>query len=205
VLPRENACRYGSFASGQILYDYVGGNAMNFQDTTGLDPIIGVIVGGGFGAISGGWGAWHSGGNFDQIVGGAAGGFAAGILIGFVDPSFGIATVMVVGAAAGGAGDIWGQILGNNFDLQKVNQGEALGAAVGAAAGAGMGARVAIDTGLALEGLCSGSTADWIGNILGGIGGFVPSTFGGEIGKDLISPEPEPDWPHQLKPQPEHH
>ena len=107
--PRKSPPCYDELVSGATVYAYAAGNPVSRRDPTGKDPFIGATVGAIAGGIFGGLGAYVQGGSASDIAVAALYGAGSGALIGALDPSLGIATLAVIGGAAGGVGDLIGQ------------------------------------------------------------------------------------------------
>jgi RHS repeat-associated protein len=131
---------------GINFYAYAGNDPVSYVDPQGKDPIIGVAVGAIAGGIYGGMGAYLAGGNAKDIAIAAGIGAASGGLIGTLDPSLGVGTLALIGAASGGAGDVLGQVIAQASQGKPIdiNPGSTLGAiaggALGGAGGASLGA-----------------------------------------------------------------
>ena len=134
------------FLSGIDFYAYVRNTPTKYRDPSGKDPIIGVTVGAIAGTVQGALGAALAGGSGKEILVAALIGGGAGAAIGFIDPTAGIGTLAIIGGAAGGVGDVIGQLItGAGTKCKPFNYGSTVGAVAGGAlAGAG-GAGVSLD------------------------------------------------------------
>jgi len=125
------------YAGGTSLYAYVDNDPLSRLDPYGTDPLIGTTVGFVAGAYYGALGAaFAPGASFKSIVAGAGIGGLAGAAIGFLDPSIGIGTLALIGAGAGGVGDVVGQVVTNYASgnpLWNINYGSTAGAIAGGA------------------------------------------------------------------------
>jgi hypothetical protein len=118
------------------IYAYTNGNPISYRDPTGKDPLIGATVGAIAGGIFGGLGAYVQGGSASDIAWAAFLGTLTGAGIGALDPSLGVATLAVIGGAAGGAGDLIGQkIAGGGTLCKPIKWGSTIGAVAGGAIG----------------------------------------------------------------------
>ena len=133
------------FLSGIDFYTYVRNGPTKYRDPSGKDPIIGVTVGAIAGTVQGALGAALAGGSGKEIIVAALIGGGAGAAIGLIDPTAGIGTLAIIGGAAGGVGDVIGQLItGAGTRCKPFNYGSTVGAVVGGAfAGAG-GAAVSL-------------------------------------------------------------
>lgn len=101
--PQESPHRYDEVVSGRSVYEYVGGNSINYVDPTGQCPwcvVAGGAAVGGVAAFVGtklGGGSW--GDAVEAIPGGALGGAAAAAL-------WGVEAVSLAGAALGIVADV---------------------------------------------------------------------------------------------------
>lgn len=127
------------FLSGIDFYAYVRNTPTKYRDPSGKDPIIGVTVGAIAGTVQGALGAALAGGSGKEILVAALIGGGAGAAIGFIDPTAGIGTLAIIGGAAGGVGDVIGQLItGAGTKCKPFNYGSTVGAVAGGAlAGAG--------------------------------------------------------------------
>lgn len=148
---------------------------------------IGSIVGTIIGSISGGVGAWHGGGGFFDILIGIGIGGGLGFALGLIDPSEGILTIAGISSLSGMEGGAIGQLITHDMNWHCLNYGEIAGAGFFNLIGGAIGAGWAMDS-IAYWGPGLG---DWIGSIGAGVGGFMPITFGPEIGKNMLQPEPD--------------
>lgn len=171
---------------GLNTYGYVRERPLAYRDPTGKDPFIGVTVGAIAGGIFGGLGAAAQGGSAADIAMGAAVGAATGFGIGFVDPSFGVGTLAIIGGAAGGAGDLLGQwFAGAGSKCKPFKWGSTLGAALGGALG-GLGpifTSIGIGAGATELGATAASTG-----VLSMPGIILPI-----IGDQLLPSKPKPN------------
>jgi RHS repeat-associated protein len=158
-------------------YAYTGNSPVDLKDPNGT-LAIGVVVGGFFGGISGAAGAYAQGGSLGDAVVAGLFGAATGAAIGLLDPSEGIGTIALISGASGAVGDIIGQLYSNGGNFNRLDPYEIAGAGVGSAIGGGLGAEAT----LGLQALGYG---EWAANIGGGIAGFIPSAFGGALGKNF--------------------
>jgi len=79
-------------------------------------------------------------GSTKDIIVAALYGGGSGALIGALDPSFGVATLAIIGGAAGGVGDLIGQaVAGAGTDCKPIKWRSTLGAVVGGTIGGGGG------------------------------------------------------------------
>jgi RHS repeat-associated protein len=138
----------GFFGGDVNFYPYVRNNPLRYRDPQGKDPIIGAAVGAVAGGIYGALGAALQGGSAGDVLIGAGVGAGIGFGTGFVDPSFGVGTLAITTAVAGGAGDIVGQWIGGaGGPCKPFNWGSTIGAVAGGAlagaGGAGLGINAA--------------------------------------------------------------
>ena len=136
------------FAGGDPnLYGYVLGDPVSFRDPSGR-LLIGIGVGAVVGGVEGAIGADLQGGSTSDIITAALVGAATGAFIGAFDPTegaFTLAQIAGIGAGAGIAGDLFGQLIpqfGN--PCKTLNLGELAGAGLGGALGGYIGAQTAI-------------------------------------------------------------
>ena len=116
----------------------------------------------------------------DQAVG-AITGAGFGALVGALDPTEGVLAATIAGGTSGVVGDLIGQDV---TQIRKMNDdplydgeidyAELTGAGIGGAIGGGLGF-------LGTDGT-TGAASEFWSNLLGGIAGFGPSTFGGPVG-----------------------
>jgi RHS repeat-associated protein len=189
---------------GQNPYEYAGDSPVNNNDPTGRG-LIGVFVGGVYGAVSGGLAAYAQNGSGSDIFWGAAIGLGLGAVVGLLDPTEGVltleageagwGTLAVIGAVAGGAGDAAGQAISihNQKCPEPFNWGEFWGSVIGGGLGGGLSAGVTVwlqaaplaaaDLAPGFEFLASAAGKEWLTSLVGGLPGLIPSTLGGPIGK----------------------
>ena len=130
------------FLSGIDFYAYVRNTPTKYRDPSGKDPIIGVTVGAIAGTVQGAPSAAALAGvaaGRRSLVAALIGGGALRAAIGFIDPTAGIGTLAIIGGAAGGVGDVIGQLItGAGTKCKPFNYGSTVGAVAGGAlAGAG--------------------------------------------------------------------
>jgi len=213
-----NRARYYDASVGRFLSDdpigllggtneylYGGDDPIDNSDPTGKF-LVGAFVGGVFGALSGGLGAYAQGGGVAEIVEGAAIGGVLGGAVGLLDPTEGAltldlaageagwGTLAILGAAAGGLGDAAGQELGRLTAKcpEPFHWGEFVGATIGGGLGGGLSAGVGLwldaaplvadDLAPGFEFLASPAGKEWLVDIGSGLPGLIPSTLGGPIG-----------------------
>jgi len=143
---------------------------------------VGAIAGG----IFGGLGAYVQGGSASDIAVAALYGAGSGALIGALDPSLGIATLAVIGGAAGGVGDLIGQtVAGGGTACKPIKWGSTIGAVAGGALGGGGGA---LYTELAI----AAGDSEWLATsaaaALSSIPGVIYPSLGEEAFPNLQSP-----------------
>ena len=140
-------------AASMSLYDFANGDPVNRFDPDGR-LFVGAAIGAVSGGIAGYYGALAQGGTLKQAALGAVAGAAVGGLIGAADPTEGLVSANeivlaagAIGAVAGGAGDIVGQVVTQkaqgtplnkvDIDWYSVEVNTAGGAFGGASAGLG--------------------------------------------------------------------
>jgi hypothetical protein len=178
--PQKNPFPYDALASGRGVYAYVRGNPISLRDPTGKDPVIGATVGAISGAFFGGLGAYVQGGSAEDIAIAAAYGLGSGAVIGAIDPSFGIATLAIVGGVAGGVGDLIGQTYaGAGTACKPIKWGSTIGAVAGGAIGGGGGllyGRLAMAAG----------DSELVATSMGSVLSSVPGVIYPSIGDDMF-------------------
>jgi len=172
----------------------VGNNPVQYVDPGGQGVLgVGILVGGGIGALSGIAGALAQNGTWRDVAIAGAFGLVAGGLAGALDPTEGAAlTTMAVMGLIGGGSNAFGQVFTSAINKRNpfadFSAGSFIGSILGSAIG-GLQARV-VSTGLATLGASQSVSA------LGGLSGLAPSALGGPIGKEIEktltrdSPEP---------------
>jgi RHS repeat-associated protein len=146
-------------------YRYAYDNPIGFCDPSGRDPLIGAGVGIVVGGIYGGIGALMEGGaTTSSVLAGIGVGALIGGTIGAADPTLGIVSSTIVGAAASAAGDAIAQ----GMDTGSINGGNVAGAALGGAIG-GAAAGV-VGAAATVAGVSEGQQAV--------IGGMISSNIG---------------------------
>ena len=163
------------FAGGPNLYSYVRNSPIGRTDPSGAFA-IGVVVGGLYGGLSGALGSYAQGGNWRDVAVGGLIGAGTGAAIGALDPSEGVGTIALIGGLAGAAGDVAGQLVGTGGNFSNINWYETAGAGIGAALGGYLGGDVALS-------LLEVGYGEWTANIVGGLAGLIPSTYGGWLGQ----------------------
>lgn len=142
-------------AASMSLYDFANGDPVNQFDPDGR-LFVGAAIGAVSGGIAGYYGALAQGGTLKQAALGALAGATVGGLIGAADPTEGLVSANeivlaagAIGAVAGGAGDIVGQVVTqkaegtplnkalSNIDWYSVEVNTAGGAIGGMSAGLG--------------------------------------------------------------------
>jgi hypothetical protein len=125
-------------SGGGNVHAYVYDDPAIYVDRNGKDPVIGAAVGVITGSIFGVLGAYAQGGTTQDAIYAGVAGAAVGGSVGLVDPSFGVATLAIVGGVSAGLGDMTGQLVaGGGQPCKPINWGSVAGAvAGGAAAGA---------------------------------------------------------------------
>ncbi|MGB8414048.1 MAG: RHS repeat-associated core domain-containing protein [Candidatus Binatus sp.] len=159
------------------LYRYVGDNPANDRDPSG-EWVIGSLIGAFVGGVEAYEAAKLQGQCENDALKAAAIGAAFGALIGALDPSEGVATLALVGALAGGYGDIFGQLISNGWDFSDLGPLEIAGATLGGAAGGALGSLAPL-----------GATGELGQAALGAAAGSGPSTLGGPSGAALDNME----------------
>lgn len=162
------------FAGGDAnLYGYVGDNPANYQDPSG-ELIIGAVIGAFVGGAEAYAAAQLQGQCGKDAWAAAAIGAAFGAFIGAMDPSEGVGTLAVVGALAGGYGDLAGQLISNGGDFSNLGPNEIAGATLGGAAAGALGSLGPI-----------GATSELGQAALGSAAGVGPGILGGPSGAAL--------------------
>jgi hypothetical protein len=160
------------FRAGINFYRYVHSNPQNFRDPRGKEG-IGAVVGTVLGGIYGGLGAAASGdADGGEILAGIVTGAWTGGILGALDPTLGLVTV--VGITAGG--DALGQLVtGHGIEKCKpFNWGSTLGAGLGGALG-GWGGQL-------FKGVGGWVGTASVGALTGGPGTFLPGILGNILG-----------------------
>jgi hypothetical protein len=161
-------------------YAYARGNPISYRDPTGKDPFIGATVGAIAGGIFGGLGAYVQGASASDIAWAAFLGTLSGAGIGALDPSLGVATLAVIGGAAGGAGDLIGQkIAGGGTACKPIKWGSTIGAVAGGAIG---GAGGLVYQRLAM----AAGDSEWVATSAAAVLSSVPSVIYPSIGDQML-------------------
>jgi len=165
------------FRAGMSFYQYTRNRPTIMRDPSGK-LAIGIIVGGVVGGVEGGLGAYLQGGSTTDIIVSTVVGAGFGAALGAIDPTEGVATVAEIGslgAEAGIAGDLFGQLFANRGRRCKtLNIGETIFAGIGGWAGGIAGALPAVVASSELGQALLGSAAS-----------AIPSTLGAPFGQSL--------------------
>lgn len=131
------------FAGGDVnVYNYVGGNPVNYTDPSGRFG-IGAVIGIGIGMVQGASGALAQNGSLGSILLSASLGGVEGAVLGFLDPTDGVLTIALASGLVGATSNYAGQLIAKSTEPcgenNTINVGSIIGAAIGSTIGGGMG------------------------------------------------------------------
>ncbi|QEE27998.1 RHS repeat-associated core domain-containing protein [Terriglobus albidus] len=171
------------FSGGINKYAYVGADPIDFNDPSGRLP-FGAVVGAINGGVFGGLGAM-TGDDWDwqDVVGGAVLGAAAGFGLGLLDPTEGAVSSVPISAGADLAGQAFHKWRhGQNMSPRCYNWGEVAGAGVGAGLGGGLG--VGLEA-LGAEAGLTGNALTFAESLLAGNASLISTATGGGVGNAM--------------------